>query len=133
MSAKLLAGAVLVAALVLSAYLSQLVQGPSENHPWVVTIVLLCVAAVAGVVWLVLPGGGWQAAWATAAVFLLGGCGFGLVAGWDARDNYLTPYCEYGAKSQAQIDRCLSDVNTEDVDELDTPAARFARDAAAGP
>ena len=58
---------------------------------------------------------------------LLGGLAFGWIEGWDNRDNYIDPYCRYGAKSQADLDSCLSQVNSDDIDKLDTNAAKFGR------
>lgn len=36
-------------------------------------------------------------------------------------------YCEYGAVSAAQLTGCIDHVTFEDVDRLDTNAARYAR------
>ena len=95
----------------------------AENHPILVGILYGVLALVIGLVWLVFKGG----LIAALAIMFLIGVGFGWIKGWDSRDNYLQPYCRYGAKSQAQIDTCLSNVNSDDIDKLDTNAARFAR------
>ena len=104
-------------------WIESLVQPLAENHPWTVASVIAVLAVVIGsAVWLLTDLSG-----LAVVAILLGAATWGLFSGWDARDNYLTPYCAYGAESQAQIDDCLADVNSDDVDELDTPAARFAR------
>ena len=79
---------------------------------------------IIGLVWLVAE----KSLAVTVALLVLGGLGFGWIEGWDNRDSYIDPYCRYGAKSQAQLDSCLSQVNSEDIDKLDTNAAEFARE-----
>ena len=118
---------VVLGVLVAGFIVSDLLQPFAENHPWRILIVILVAAPVVALVgWFLTPDSGMGVA---TALFLivLGGCGWGLVAGWDARDNYLTPYCAYGARSETQRDDCLTHANTEEIDKLDTPAARFAR------
>jgi hypothetical protein len=111
------------ATLIVGILLEEAVRPTAENHPVVVGLVLGAVALVTLVPVLFLFG----AATAGPLVLVIGGCAWGWIAGWDNRDNYLTPFCEYGATSRGQIERCLDDVNSEDIDRLDTPAARFAR------
>jgi hypothetical protein len=104
-------------------WIESVVSPIAENHPWTVTIVIAVLAVVVGgTVWLLTDLSG-----LAVVGILLGAAFWGLLTGWDARDNYLTPYCAYSAESQAQIDECLSKINSGDVDKLDTPAARFAR------
>lgn len=125
MIAKLLFGASIVVGLIAS----ESVRPFAENHPWRVALLLAAVAALAGLAFLaqVVLSEAPNLLWIGPALLLLGGGGWGLVEGWDARDNYLTPYCEYGADTAAERDRCLETVHSDDIDELDTPAAEFAR------
>ena len=96
----------------------------AENHPWVVFAALAVVALLTlPAAYLLLEGTTWLAV----VTILLGGLGWGLVEGWDARDNYIGPYCEYGARTQNELDRCLDRVNSDEIDNLDTPPAQFAR------
>lgn len=41
--------------------------------------------------------------------------------------DQVTAYCSYGAVSQAQLDGCVEHVSSDDIDALDTEAARYAR------
>lgn len=52
---------------------------------------------------------------------------WGFFGGNNARNHYVRPYCLYGAKSQAQLDGCMSHVTSEEINDLDTQAARFGR------
>jgi hypothetical protein len=55
---------------------------------------------------------------ALAAVALgLGACG----------EDEVSAYCHYGAVSEAQLNGCIDHVGTEQIDRLDTNAARYAR------
>src|SRR3954447_9458146 len=54
-------------------------------------------------------------------------CIFGWVQGDQSRTSYLGVYCKYGAVSRAQLNGCMKHVNSDDIDDLETPAARFAR------
>jgi hypothetical protein len=112
---------VLLAVAVGLTFVEDLVAGPAEHHPWRVTFVLAALGLVVACAWFI------AGSWAAPLLALLGAAGFSLVSGWDARDNYLTPYCSYGAKTQAELDSCLETVESEEIDALDTPAARFAR------
>jgi hypothetical protein len=116
---KLVVGAAIVAALVFQEY----VRIVAENHPWRVGILLAVAAAIGAGIWLLSS----SRAWPMAAGILLVAVGYGLVAGVDARDHELGHYCRYGAKSQAQLDGCMSHVTTDDIDKLHTRAADFAR------
>ena len=93
-----------------------------QNHPWRVAIVGGVVLLVGGLVVFLYPSG--------ALIFLVGAFGLswfiGLVQGLDSREKELSWYCKYGAQSQAQLDDCMASVNTDDIEKLDTPAARFA-------
>jgi hypothetical protein len=117
------------AAVAAGVFLEELVRPLAENHPWRVAIVLALAAATVGLLYLahLVLSDQPNRFWVAPALFVLGGLGWGLVVGWDNRDNYLTPYCEYGARSQEQLDGCLAHVNSDDIDALDSPAARFAR------
>jgi hypothetical protein len=116
--------AVVIAAIVFGGATGATFVAPqAENHPIRVGIVLGVLLLMVGLVWLVSEG--WLAV--TVAVTLLAGLGFGWIEGWDSRDNYIDPYCRYGAKSQAQLDGCLSHVRSGDIDKLHTNAADFAR------
>jgi hypothetical protein len=96
----------------------------AQNHPGRVAILLGIGLLLAGLVWFVTPDGSRAWVWVT---FALAAGGFALVRGLDARDHELGTYCKYGAKTKAQLDHCMPHVTTEDIDELDTPGARFAR------
>lgn len=112
-------GAVVLAA----ALLEDVIRLEAQNHPWRVAIVGGVVFLVIGLALVVFPA---RAAIAAAA-FLFGAWAIGLVAGLDDRDHELGDYCRYGASSQAEIDDCMERVDTDEIAELDTPAARFAR------
>jgi hypothetical protein len=113
-----------VAAAVIPAYvLGQYLRMIAENHPWRIAIVLAFAVVLAAGVWLLSSSRRWPT---VAGIFVLG-IVFGLVAGLDARDHELGSYCKYGAKNHAELERCMSHVTTDDIDKLDTHAARFAR------
>jgi hypothetical protein len=95
----------------------------AENHPIWVGIVLGVLLLMIGLVWLGSEG---SLAMIVSLVFL-GGLAFGWIEGWDNRDNYVGPYCRYGATSKGELDSCLSHVNSDDIDKLHTNAAKFAR------
>lgn len=65
--------------------------------------------------------------WLAPAVILAAFCAMGAQAGFSGRDSYLRAYCDYGARSQAQLDGCMSHVTTDDINKRDSQAARFAR------
>lgn len=95
----------------------------AQNHPWAVAIVGGVVLLAAALVRFLYPSGA-----LTLLVAFVGAAWlFGLLSGLDAREKELAWYCKYGAKSQAQVDECMRSVDTGDIDDLDTPAARFAR------
>jgi hypothetical protein len=115
--------AMIIAAIIVGGAIGQVSLAPrAENHPIRVGIFIGVLLLLVGLIWLFSEGG--QALVAGVFVFALG---FGWIEGWDNRDNYIDPYCRYGAKSQAQLDGCLSHVNSDDIDKLHTNAARFAR------
>ena len=99
------------------------VELAAQNHPWRVAIVGAVVFAAVGLALFLLPSGPLIAV----TLCLAGGWAVGLIAGVDAREKEVSYYCKYGAESQAALDDCMSSVNTDDIAELDTPAARFAR------
>jgi hypothetical protein len=49
------------------------------------------------------------------------------IAACGGGDDLVSNYCEYGAVSDAQLDGCITHVNPEYIDRLDTHAARYAR------
>jgi hypothetical protein len=57
-----------------------------------------------------------------AALVALAGCG-----GSESEDDVIGDYCAYGAVSHAQLDGCVDHVTTDQVDDLDTNAAEYAR------
>ncbi len=65
--------------------------------------------------------------WVAPVVILAGFGVYGFIDGKSARDHYVLPYCMYGARSQAQLDGCMSHVTSEEINDLETQAARFAR------
>ena len=111
------------ATIIVGIVVEEAVSGPAANDPWRILVVIVVVGVVVGGTSLVLAGG----LGLSFLALVLGGAVWGLVVGWDDRDHYLTPYCSYGARSEAQRDSCLGRVSTEEIDALDTPAARFAR------
>jgi hypothetical protein len=60
------------------------------------------------------------------AVILLIAAVMAVPAGCGGGDE-VSDYCAYGAVSQAQLDGCVDHVGTDDIDRLDTNAARYAR------
>ena len=147
MNSRWLTGATVVGALVGGWFLWDYVQLKAQNNPSEVGArVALAVVVVAGT-WY------WQEsrrdalryvphdppiraadtrlhpnrAWVAPVAILVIAAAMGWLTAHDARDNYLRYYCEYGAKSSAQLDGCMEHVTTEDVNKLDTQAARFAR------
>ena len=112
-------GAVLLAAALLEEWFRLVAQ----NHPWRVGIVGAIVFAVLGLAVLVFSG----RAGTIAVGLLFGSWAIGLIAGLDDRDHQLGDYCRYGAASQEQIEFCMARANTNEIDERDTPAARFSR------
>lgn len=117
---------VLILALALvDALIAEAVRPLAANHPWRV-LILLAGASVMGF-GLSLTMAGARSLMTGALVLVFAGCAWGLISGWDDRDNYLQPYCRYGAASTAELERCLARTRSDDIDRLDTPAARFAR------
>ena len=53
-----------------------------------------------------------------AAAAATGGCG---------GQDEVVRYCNYGAVSEAQRQGCIDHVTSDDIDQLDTNAARYAR------
>jgi hypothetical protein len=111
------------ASLVAGAFLEDWVRLATQNHPVRVGVVGGVALLVALMVLFVAS----SRALTLAVAFLFGAWGIGLVAGLDDRDHMLGYYCRYGADSRAQLEGCMKHVNTDDIDALDTPAARFAR------
>jgi hypothetical protein len=99
-----------------------LVLPHAENHPVRTGAVLALLLIPAGLVWLVSDGAGMFAV----SMIFIAGLGWGWIEGWDNQDNYIDPYCRYGAQSKKQLDSCKAHVNSEEIDKLDTPAAKFA-------
>ena len=109
--------------IVVGVVIEDLVDGPAANHPWTWAILI-------GIVALVVLGGAWLVdarLVLTVALVPLGAATWGLFSGWDDRDNYLTPYCAYSAKTQDQVDSCLANTSVEEVDETNSRAGRYAR------
>jgi hypothetical protein len=147
--------AIIIAALVGGWFLYNLVRLKGENYPWGVGIAvgLTVLAAVGYYRWQdreqeqarraeerrlreqgehayigyddlrFRPNRSWVAPAAILAIAAI----LGLGAGLRGRDYYLRLYCDYGAQSAAQHAGCMSHVTTDDINELDTQAARFAR------
>ena len=113
----------LVVLLLGGALFEQWVDLAAQNHPWRVAIVGTIVLVLGGAVLFLFPSGPLIAIGAV----LAGAWAIGIVAALDARDHELGYYCKYDAKSQAELDECMSSVTTDDIEKLDTPAARFAR------
>lgn len=63
---------------------------------------------------------------AVLAVIVIAGCGSGSDSGSGSGDP-VADYCAYGAVSRAQLQGCEDHVTTEDIDALDTNAARYSR------
>ena len=113
-----------IAAVVAAALFEQWIALVAQNHPTRVAILLGVGLLVVGAAWLLQSR-------ATLVVvgFLLAGGVIGWIEGLDARDHELGDYCKYGARNEAELDDCMADVTTDDIDELDTPAAEFARES----
>jgi hypothetical protein len=109
--------------IVVAALLEDWIRLEAQNHPVRVGVVGGVALLIAGLALFVA-----SSRFATvAAAFVFGAWAIGLIAGLDDRDHKLGYYCRYGADSQAQLDDCMARVNTDAIDKLDTPAARFAR------
>ena len=119
MRAKVTVGVTIILSFLFSDWVALIAQ----NHPARVGILLGVGLVVAGAVWLLSTG---RTPVVLLGVLLAGG-GFGWVQGLDARDHELGSYCRYGAQNKAELDRCMSHVTTDDIDELDTHAADFGR------
>ncbi|HEX8053363.1 MAG TPA: hypothetical protein VF517_10245 [Thermoleophilaceae bacterium] len=108
--------------LLLAALFEVWVELIAQNHPWRVAIVGGVVFLLVGAILFLWPSG----PLITLTLLLAGAWAWALVAGLDARDHELGYYCRYGAQTQTELDRCMSSINTDEIEELDTPAARFA-------
>jgi hypothetical protein len=61
-------------------------------------------------------------------VLVAGAIAYGLYVGHQSRlHGTVADYCAYGAVSRAQFEGCKDHVSTDDVERLNTDAARFAR------
>ena len=114
---------VIGAALLAAGLAEEWIRLAAQNHPWRVGIVGGIVLLAAGLVALVVPG----RTLVVAVALLFGSWGIGLISGLDDRDHELGYYCRYGARSSAELDACMERINTDEIEALDTPAARFAR------
>lgn len=114
---------VIGATLIAAALLEERIRLVSQNHPWWVAIVGGIALLVGAAVVFLFP----NRALILAGGLLFGAWAIGLIAGLDDRDHELGYYCRYGAGSDAELDACMGRVNTDEIAELDTPAARFAR------
>lgn len=111
------------ASLLAAALLEQWIELVAQNHPWRVGLVGGIALLLTGLVLFLYPSRGLIGV----AVFLFGAWAIGLVAGLDARDHELGYYCRYDASTQAELDACMKRINTDEIAELNTPAAQFAR------
>lgn len=111
------------ASLLVAVLIEDEVRLEAQNHPWRVGIAGGVAGLAAALVLFVLP----SRLLIGAAAFLFGAWAFGLISGLDDRDHQLGYYCRYGAATQAELDACMKRINTEEIDKLDTPAARFSR------
>lgn len=109
--------------ILVAVFIEDHVRLEAQNHPWRVGIVGGVAGLAAALVLLVFP----SRVLIAAASLLFGSWAFGLISGLDDRDHTLGHYCRYGAASQAELDACMKRIDTEEIDKLDTPAARFAR------
>jgi hypothetical protein len=114
---------VIGAAVLAGVLIEETVSLEAQNHPWRVGAVGGVALLAAALVLFVFP----SRVLIGAAALVFGAWAIGLVAGLDARDHELGYYCRYGAASRAELDACMKRVDTEEIAELDTPAARFAR------
>jgi hypothetical protein len=68
----------------------------------------------------------WVARSMVAVAIALGFGTYGILTVRDSSRQVVADYCAYGAVSQAQLDGCKDHVGFSDVEEANTPAARFA-------
>jgi hypothetical protein len=122
-TARVIFWVVIVAGILAAALFEEWVAIKAQNHPWRVGIVGGIALVPTGLVLLLFP----QRRLMALAAVVFGAWGIGMVSGLDARDHELGDYCRYGAASQAELDACMKRVDTHEIEELDTPAARFAR------
>ena len=111
------------AVILAGALMEEVVALWTQNHPWRVAIAGGIALVPTLLVLLVFP----SRLLIVTAVLVFGSWGIGYVSGLDARDHELGYYCRYGASTQDELDGCMKRINTDEIDELDTPAARFAR------
>lgn len=111
------------ATLVAAGLLEDWIRLEAQNHPVRVGVV----GGVALLVTLVVLLLASSRTLVVAAALVFGAWGLGLVSGLDDRDHELGDYCRYGAASRAELDRCMRRIDTDEIGELDTPAARFSR------
>ena len=111
------------ASLLAAALLEEWIRLATQNHP-------VRVGVVGGVALLLALMVLFVASSRTlnlATAFVFGAWAIGLIQGLDDRDHTLGYYCRYGAATQTELDGCMKRANTDEIDQLDTPAARFAR------
>jgi len=109
----------------------------TANHPATTATVLVGVGLVLAAVTVHAPprhyvSGGWKPRWLVPFLVAGGiGPGYGWIMGHEQRQpgRMLYDYCAYGSVSHAQLDGCMEHVKLSHIDQLDTPAARFARGA----
>jgi hypothetical protein len=68
----------------------------------------------------------WVARSMVAVAIALGFGTYGILSARDSSRQVVAEYCAYGAVSQAQLEGCKDHVGFSDVEEANTPAARFA-------
>jgi hypothetical protein len=108
----------------------------ARNHP-VGATVALGVAALGGFGLLLTVAPDRSAEWwcpdlrrvaVAPAVLILAAGALGVYGGYeDRQDGLLGNYCQYGAVSRSQLYGCLDHVTDDQINRLDTDAARFAR------
>lgn len=109
-------------------------QRTAQNHPWGSAVLIALAAFLALAIVAIVEWRAGASLMTPAAVSIVPGIAIfalalaGSIAGQTVRDSgVLHSYCYYGAVSNAQITGCLDHVTSDQIDKLDTDAARFAK------
>lgn len=125
------------ALIALAWFASRLSMARSANHPAATAAVIIAAGLVLAAITIYAPprhysSRSWKFRWLVPLLVAAGlGPGYGWFMGYEQRQpgRELYDYCAYGSVSQAQLQGCMEHVTLSHIDELETPAARFARAA----